>query len=41
MTNKDSNKRIIRTGPYAELTPTAVIVGYILGILITLIMMEV
>ena len=36
MTNKDSNKRIIRTGPYPELTPTAVIVGYILGILITL-----
>jgi putative OPT family oligopeptide transporter len=36
VTNKDSNKRIIRTGPYPELTPTAVIVGYILGILITL-----
>jgi putative OPT family oligopeptide transporter len=32
----DSDKRIIRTGPYPELTPTAVIVGYTLGILITL-----
>ncbi|MBW8039853.1 MAG: oligopeptide transporter OPT family protein [Planctomycetes bacterium] len=36
MTNKDSNKRIVRTGPYPELTPTAVIVGYVLGALITL-----
>ncbi len=36
MTGKTSNaKRIIRTGPYPELTPTAVIVGYILGALIT------
>jgi uncharacterized oligopeptide transporter (OPT) family protein len=34
--NKNSNKRIIHTGPYPELTPTAVIVGYILGVLITL-----
>jgi len=33
---KDADKRIIRTGPYPELTPTAVIVGYILGVLITL-----
>ena len=30
------DKRIIRTGPYPELTLTAVIVGYILGALITL-----
>jgi putative OPT family oligopeptide transporter len=29
-------KRIIRTGPYPELTLTSVIVGYILGILITI-----
>ena len=36
MTDKDGDKRIIRTGPYPELTPTAVIVGYILGVLITL-----
>lgn len=36
MTDKDTDKRIIRTGPYPELTPTAVIVGYILGVLITL-----
>ena len=37
MSEKDSNdKRIIRTGPYPELTLTAVIVGYILGVLITL-----
>ena len=36
MTGKDGNtKRIIRTGPYPELTLTAVIVGYILGALIT------
>ncbi|MFC1738267.1 OPT family oligopeptide transporter [Planctomycetota bacterium] len=35
--DKDSNdKRIIRTGPYPELTPTAVFVGYGLGILITI-----
>ena len=36
MTSKNSNKRIIRSGPYPELTLTAVLVGYILGILITL-----
>lgn len=37
MTDKDGNsKRIIRTGPYPELTVTAVIVGYIIGVLITL-----
>jgi len=36
VTGKDGNtKRIIRTGPYPELTLTAVIVGYILGALIT------
>jgi len=36
VTGKDGNaKRIIRTGHYPELTPTAVIVGYILGALIT------
>ncbi len=29
-------KRIIRTGPYPELTLTAVLVGYGLGILIAL-----
>ena len=31
-----SEKRIIRTGPYPELTLTAVLVGYGLGILIAL-----
>ncbi|MHC4395737.1 MAG: OPT family oligopeptide transporter [Planctomycetota bacterium] len=36
MTDKNSNKRIIRTGPYPELTPTAVVVGYILGAVITI-----
>ncbi|MHC4745778.1 MAG: OPT family oligopeptide transporter [Planctomycetota bacterium] len=37
MSGKDINDtRIIRTGPYPELTPTAVIVGYMLGVLITL-----
>ena len=36
MTNKDSNKRIIRSGPYPELTPTAVLVGYLLGAVITI-----
>jgi len=33
---KDRAKRIIRTGPYPELTLTAVLVGYGLGALITL-----
>ena len=33
---EDSEARIIRTGPYPELTFTAIIVGYILGALITL-----
>lgn len=37
MVNKDSgDRRIIRTGPYPELTLTAVLVGYGLGILIAL-----
>ena len=37
VTDKDSDdKRIIRTGPYPELTPTAVFVGYGLGVLITI-----
>jgi putative OPT family oligopeptide transporter len=36
VTDKNSNKRIIRTGPYPELTPTAVVVGYILGAVITI-----
>ena len=37
MANKDSSgKRTIRTGPYPELTLTAVLVGYGLGILIAL-----
>jgi putative OPT family oligopeptide transporter len=31
-----SSKRIVRSGPYPELTPTAVMVGYILGALITI-----
>jgi len=35
--NSDSDsKRIIRTGYYPELTPTAVLVGYVLGALITI-----
>jgi putative OPT family oligopeptide transporter len=33
---RDSKEGIIRTGPYPELTPTAVIVGYALGIIITI-----
>jgi putative OPT family oligopeptide transporter len=37
VTDKESdNKRIIRTGPYPELTLTAVLVGYGLGIIIAL-----
>ena len=37
MANNDSDsKRIIRTGYYPELTPTAVLVGYVLGALITI-----
>ena len=36
MTNKDGDKRVIRTGPYPELTFTAVVVGYVLGALITI-----
>ena len=37
MTSKDvCKKRIIRNGPYPELTVTAVVVGYILGALITI-----
>ena len=32
----DSSEGIIRTGPYPELTWTAIIVGYILGVLITI-----
>jgi putative OPT family oligopeptide transporter len=36
VTNKrDSKEGIIRTGPYPELTPTAILVGYGIGILIT------
>jgi len=34
--NDSDNKRIIRTGYYPELTPTAVLVGYVLGALITI-----
>ena len=33
---KNTEKRIIRTGPYPELTPAAVMVGYVLGALITI-----
>jgi len=33
---KDGGDRIIRTGPYPELTLTALIVGYVLGVLITI-----
>lgn len=37
MTNDQiRDQRIIRSGPYPELTPTAVLVGYILGALITI-----
>jgi uncharacterized oligopeptide transporter (OPT) family protein len=32
---RDSKEGIIRTGPYPELTPTAILVGYGIGILIT------
>jgi putative OPT family oligopeptide transporter len=35
-TEESSDKRIIRTGPYPELTLTAVLVGYALGIIITI-----
>jgi len=35
-TSKDGGDRIIRTGPYPELTFTALIVGYVLGVLITI-----
>jgi putative OPT family oligopeptide transporter len=35
-TGKDGSERIIRTGPYPELTLTAVLVGYGLGTLITI-----
>jgi len=34
--SKDGGERIIRTGPYPELTLTALLVGYGLGILITI-----
>ena len=34
--SKDGGERIIRTGPYPELTLTALIVGYVLGVLITI-----
>jgi len=34
--NDSDNKRIIRAGAYPELTPTAVLVGYVLGALITI-----
>ena len=34
--SKDGGEKIIRTGPYPELTWTAVVVGYILGVLITI-----
>jgi putative OPT family oligopeptide transporter len=34
--DRDGGERIIRTGPYPELTLTAVLVGYGLGILITI-----
>jgi len=36
VTNKNNNNRIIRTGPYPELTITSVTVGYVLGALITI-----
>ncbi|MHC4456624.1 MAG: OPT family oligopeptide transporter [Planctomycetota bacterium] len=37
MANQHSNsKRIIHTGPYPELTPTALLVGYGVGIIITI-----
>jgi len=37
VTDKQTDdRRIIRTGPYPELTPTAVVVGYILGAVITI-----
>jgi putative OPT family oligopeptide transporter len=34
--SKDRAQAVIRKGPYPELTPTAVLVGYLLGILITI-----
>ncbi len=34
--SKTGPKRIIRTGPYPELTLTSVLVGYILGVIITI-----
>ena len=34
--SKDGGERIIRRGPYPELTLTAVLVGYVLGVLITI-----
>lgn len=33
---RDNGKKIIRRGPYPELTPTAIGVGYLLGIIITI-----
>ncbi|MEJ2703218.1 MAG: OPT/YSL family transporter [Sedimentisphaerales bacterium] len=36
MAKQDGATRIIRTGPYPELTPTAILVGYGLGILIAI-----
>jgi len=33
---ESDSKRIIRTGPYPELTPTAVVVGYVIGAIITI-----
>jgi putative OPT family oligopeptide transporter len=35
VSTRDSKEGIIRTGPYPELTPTAILVGYGIGILIT------
>ena len=35
-TGKDGSERIIRTGPYPELTWTALVVGYVIGVLITI-----
>ena len=36
MTNGNKKTRMIRPGSYPELTPTAVLVGYVIGVLITL-----
>lgn len=36
MANEKSSMRPVRTGPYPELTPHAVIVGYVLGVLIAI-----